>query len=251
MWNNESLTSLDLSRNHLTDFAGSCVARMLRRNAALKKLELDENELGPRTVTAFGDSLSVNKTLVLLSLESNPHIGSVTSGIAALSRMLGSNTTLNSLSLWRCGLTPDCGAELAQGLLANDTLVFLDLNGGNNNILMGDKRRIVDKLEANLARNKQQCGERRVIREREEAEEAEKRRKKDEEQKQADTDLWMEEQSLMRAAGRREAQQAERERIKAEAVAKAEAERRAKEEKEKAEAAAKGKGKKGKKGKKK
>merc|ERR1719313_655279 len=47
MWNNESLTSLDLCRNHLSDFAGSCVARMLRRNDALKKLELDENELGP------------------------------------------------------------------------------------------------------------------------------------------------------------------------------------------------------------
>ena len=195
------------------------------------KLELDENELGPRTVTAFGDSLSVNKTLVLLSLESNPHIGSVTSGIAALSRMLGSHG-LNSLSLWRCGPHARLRGRARAGAARNDTLVFLDLNGGNNNVL-SDKRRIVDKLEANLARNKQQRGE---------------RRRHAEAGGHGPVDGGA---ALMRAAERREAQQAERERIKAEAVAKAEAERRAKEEKEKAEAAAKGKGKKGKKGKKK
>ena len=64
---------------------------------------------------------------------------------AALSRVLGTNKTLTSLNLWRCGVQPVGGEELAQGLLANDTLVFLDV--GTNNIVGADKRRIVDKLE--------------------------------------------------------------------------------------------------------
>ena len=141
MWNNTSITSLDLSRNNLSDFAGSTVARMLRRNGTLRKvgvgsascgsppvsdapsrarsrsqLELDENELGPRACNAFGESLSSNSTLVRLSLESNPLTkdGEDSSGISAMARMLGANKTLTSLNLWRGGIKFDGCAELAQ-----------------------------------------------------------------------------------------------------------------------------------------
>ena len=63
MWNNKSLTSLDLSRNDLSDFAGAQIGRMLKRNAALVKLELNENRLGPRACHAFGEALHTNGTL--------------------------------------------------------------------------------------------------------------------------------------------------------------------------------------------
>jgi hypothetical protein len=41
MWANDTLTCLDLSSNALNDHAGSYLARILRRNSTLKKMELD------------------------------------------------------------------------------------------------------------------------------------------------------------------------------------------------------------------
>ena len=252
MWNNTSLTSLDLSRNQLSDFACSTIARMLRRNESLKKLELDENFLGPRACNAFADALPANKTLTLLSLESNPLTknGADNSGISALARSLGSNATLTSLSLWRGGILPDAGHELAQGLLANDTLVFLDV-GGANNIAGADKRRIADKLEANMARAKKQQGVQREVRAKQDAEETERQRIADDKRKEEDVAAWMEEQKEQRAEERREAKEEERAKAKAAEEKRLEAERLAREAKEKEEAAKKSKGKKGKKGKKK
>merc|ERR1712022_26145 len=102
--------------------------------------------------------------------------------------MLGSNQTLTSLNLWRGGIQPDGGAELAQGLSFNDSLVFLDI--GNNNIAGADKRRIADKLDENMARSKENQGEMREVRAREAAEEAEQNRIADEERKQQEVAAW-------------------------------------------------------------
>jgi hypothetical protein len=69
MWTNTSLTSLDLTRCGLDDFAGAYIAKLLKRNKALIKLELDANELGPQASLAFAEALTVNSTLQHLSLE--------------------------------------------------------------------------------------------------------------------------------------------------------------------------------------
>ena len=98
MWSNNTLVALNLSRNNLDDHAGSYLARMVKENATLYKvgdaaavtriftclnltlfwhpqlikLELDSNELGPRTCKEFGKSLQVNTVLRFLSLDWNP-----------------------------------------------------------------------------------------------------------------------------------------------------------------------------------
>jgi hypothetical protein len=46
MWVNSSILCLDLSSNALNDHAGSYLARILNRNNTIKKLELDNNNLG-------------------------------------------------------------------------------------------------------------------------------------------------------------------------------------------------------------
>ena len=49
MWANQTITALDLASLGLSDHAGSYIARMLNRNSGLIKLELSDNNLGPKT----------------------------------------------------------------------------------------------------------------------------------------------------------------------------------------------------------
>jgi len=49
LWHNHVITVLDLSSLGLSDHAGSYIARMLNRNSNLAKLDLADNQLGPRT----------------------------------------------------------------------------------------------------------------------------------------------------------------------------------------------------------
>lgn len=150
MWINDTITCLDLSCNDLNDHAGAYLARILKRNSTLKKLELDNNQLGSKAAAAFGECLASNTSLVYLSLDSNP-ISSDTdiSGLGTLSQALKLNRTLTSLNLWRTGIPIQGGQVLASALEMNDTLLFCDI--GHNAIDIGDVRRIVDKLDANLA----------------------------------------------------------------------------------------------------
>jgi hypothetical protein len=106
MWSNNVITALDLCSNGLDDHAGSYIARMLKRNSTLKKLELDYNELGPKTCVAFSETLIVNRTLRVLSLDSNPLTsgGGDFNGFRLFAGALLENRTLTSLNLHRCVL---------------------------------------------------------------------------------------------------------------------------------------------------
>jgi hypothetical protein len=53
MWVNNTITCLDLSANELNDHAGTYLARILKRNSHLKKIELDNNNLGPKVRTRY------------------------------------------------------------------------------------------------------------------------------------------------------------------------------------------------------
>ena len=68
---NNSLTALHLARKGITDEDGIELARMLHDNKVLRKLELEGNLLGPKSVKCFGEALKINKTLKVLDLESN------------------------------------------------------------------------------------------------------------------------------------------------------------------------------------
>mmetsp|Transcript_15476 Transcript_15476/g.21170 ORF Transcript_15476/g.21170 Transcript_15476/m.21170 type:complete len:410 (+) Transcript_15476:57-1286(+) len=149
MWANNTITCLDLSSNDLNDHAGSYIAAILKRNYSVKKIELDNNALGPKTCQAFGDSLTKNNSLVYLSLDSNPLSSeSDHSGIKYISDAIKVNKSLTSLNLWRTGISAIAGGILASAIEQNTTLLFCDI--GQNNIQMSDVKRIVDQLDANL-----------------------------------------------------------------------------------------------------
>jgi hypothetical protein len=150
MWVNDTITCLDLSSLDLNDHAGCYLARILKHNNTLKKIELDNNKLGSKACQAFGESLLVNTSLKYLSLDSN-QIASYQdmNGLKALAEGLRTNNTLTSLNLWRCGINIGGGSILAGGIEDNDTILFCDI--GHNNIEIGDVKRIVDKLDSNLA----------------------------------------------------------------------------------------------------
>ena len=69
--NNESLMSLHIARKNISDNDGVQLAWMLNTNKFLRKLELEGNQLGPKTISEFGKTLKKNETLKYLDLESN------------------------------------------------------------------------------------------------------------------------------------------------------------------------------------
>jgi hypothetical protein len=150
LWENTSITCLDLSSNDLNDHAGTYLARILKRNNTIAKLELDNNQLGPNTCQAFSEALKVNKSLVYLSLDSNPLTSGGTSyaGFIELVKSLRFNSTLKSLNLWRVGAGSQGGQAMAGSIRTNHTLLFCDIS--HNSIDMVDVKKIADQLDMNL-----------------------------------------------------------------------------------------------------
>jgi len=62
---------LHLSRASIKDEDGVEIAKILYNNKVLRKLELEGNNLGPKSAKEFGKALRINKTLQFLDLESN------------------------------------------------------------------------------------------------------------------------------------------------------------------------------------
>jgi hypothetical protein len=60
-----------LSRASIKDEDGVEIAKILYNNKVLRKLELEGNNLGPKSAKEFGKALRINKTLQFLDLESN------------------------------------------------------------------------------------------------------------------------------------------------------------------------------------
>jgi len=61
-----------LARKGIKDDEGCILAQMLVDNKSLRKLELEGNLLGTKSITEFGKALrGPNKTLRLLDLEGN------------------------------------------------------------------------------------------------------------------------------------------------------------------------------------
>lgn len=150
LWDNTTVTCLDLSSNDLNDHAGSYLARILKRNNTIAKLELDNNLFGPNTCLAFSEALKVNKSLVYLSLDSNPLTSGGTNynGFIEFVKSLRYNSTLKSLNLWRVGAGSQGGQALASSIRANHTLLFCDIS--HNSIDMIDVKKIADQLDMNL-----------------------------------------------------------------------------------------------------
>jgi len=272
------LQTLDMSRNDLHDELASFVGDMLKRNKSIRKLELHENNLGPRTLSALSEAMeSENNTLTYINLDDNPlllpenhhnhhhhqqqhkdekedistknHGEEDLSGIQALGSCLRKNKSLTVLSLNNCGLNRRCGKILADAIETNDTLIMLNTDFSASSMDLADSLRISSKLEKNKYSRSVKIQEQRLqrlaFRKQKEIQD-----KIDEEKRKAEEEAkWIEKQRVERCEKRKkDAEDAERKRLEEEKAK--EDERKRKEEAAKAASKKKGK-KKGKKKKKK
>jgi hypothetical protein len=90
------LTALSLAQCHLTDAGGLHLTTMLKDNASITELNLDDNVIGDAVSRDLGALLASNQTLVHLSLRGN-HIG--TQGVGALEEGARKHPTLLTLRL--------------------------------------------------------------------------------------------------------------------------------------------------------
>ena len=175
----------------------------------MNKLELASNQMGPKCLISFAESLAINKSLILLNLESNEITlnGQNIQGIQALGYMMKYNKTLQTLNLWRCNIGPDGGRLLADALALNDTILFMDI--GHNNILMKDQVKIRKKLEENMARHTRIKEDLEMEKRLQERREAERQAIEDQIRKERELKQWLEDEKRKRATKRREQKEAE------------------------------------------
>ncbi len=159
---NNTLTSLHLARKEIDDAEGVELARILISNKSIRKLELEGNRLGPKTIYAFGKALEVNKTLRVLDLESNdiykdkdapfdPETKrAIIPKLFFFIESLQHNKTLLSLNLANCQMDDKCGAKWVQTTHVNQDLI--DFEFGFNQFTLEQKRQIQDNLRRNKAK---------------------------------------------------------------------------------------------------
>lgn len=102
---------LHLARKEIKDPEGQDIAKMLKDNKWLRKLELEGNFLGPLSAKEFGRALKVNTTLKYLDLDNNYLTNNQqdTSGVTSFTKCLYKNKTLLSLHMANNGLKATCG----------------------------------------------------------------------------------------------------------------------------------------------
>lgn len=68
---NTTLLSVHLARKKIADIDGVSLAKMLKTNNILRKLDLEGNLLGPKSLAEFGETFKTNKALRSLNLADN------------------------------------------------------------------------------------------------------------------------------------------------------------------------------------
>ena len=110
----------------------------------LRKLELEGNKLGQKSLVEFSNALLYNKTLKCLDLESNKHFEAVSivqltkdkekngeiakPGIQLFCAALQANKTLISLNIANNGLKPDSGKHFRNIFEHNYSLIDFEFH---------------------------------------------------------------------------------------------------------------------------
>ena len=141
--------SLDVSNLSLSDDLGDAIVRSLP--ASLVKLELGGNNFSSKTGSALAMLLQRNTSLQHITLDSNPlTLTSSKNGIESfimMAKSLQVNSTLRTLSLWRCGIGPEGCAALSKALSHNNTLLSLEI--GHNTCNRSVSRSMKEQLSSN------------------------------------------------------------------------------------------------------
>ena len=255
LWSDARIVALDVSHLRLSDQTGAYLARALKNNKTLTKLEMDDNLFGAGTVEALAESLATNDTLQFLSLSSNmlfangsaapTAAGRGESCVGPLARSLAQNFGLTCLNLSRCGIGPEGGRLLCDAVANNRRLISVEV--GYNHFTHGDVARMAERLEAN--RKTWRENRAREVERAKERERAERDARKEEEEKQKEEQNrpWLEEQRSSRAEERRQIEEEELHAKQKEEKARQSRERCRLREEERVQKAKSKKGKKGKK----
>jgi len=200
----------------LLDKAGSYLARALANNATLMKLELDGNHFGQQTCTELAKSLTLNSTLICLSLGSNPLTKGGDDNKVDCTELLAKAiqpSGLTSLSLWRCGIGEEGGKAICEAVSQSTSLISVEV--GYNDFKPSDVLLMNKQLEVNRkARDERLAQEAEIARKKEMIRQEEVKLKEIKE-KQQHTQMWLEEQEKKRAEARRlDLEQKEREKQK-------------------------------------
>jgi len=86
---NESLKCLSLTRKQITDDDGADIARNLAKNKTLLKLEMEDNNLGPKTAMEMGNLIKQNRFIRVIDMESNnlTNSGKEVEGVVAMAKV--------------------------------------------------------------------------------------------------------------------------------------------------------------------
>uniref|UniRef100_A0A7S2SGH2 Uncharacterized protein n=1 Tax=Mucochytrium quahogii TaxID=96639 RepID=A0A7S2SGH2_9STRA len=201
--NNIVLNSLDLSHSIIGDEAGPTLAHALSKQKSLRRVELENCQLGPKTITAFAKVLEENSKIAHLSLENNPLTGKqreTFDGIQNFGNSLQFNSTIQMINLWRTGLGPKGGFLIAKHLELNNTIISLGV--GCNDMTPSAEKLIFQLLQ----RNSQQTEKANEIIRKQKAIQLEKKQQEQEEEEREQLriqeDLWLERRKVERAEER-------------------------------------------------
>lgn len=135
---NKSITCIDLSHNMLggigeksvvrrsASSGGAAIAKALRENSTLEKLDLSWNKLGMSSALCIGDALRDNNTLLELNLAYN---GIKNEGAEAIGAALLLNICLIRLDLSYNGIGANGSIELSVGLRMDEHVQLINMSG--------------------------------------------------------------------------------------------------------------------------
>ena len=207
LWDDCQIKLLDLSNLGLSDKAGCYISRALKNNKTLVSLELNGNQLGPNTCIELAKSLTSNSTLVFLSLASNrlTKINDCKKQkedcIEELAQAIANNTSLTTLSLYRCGIGHEPMKAICHAVCQNSSLVSVEIGYNeydNSDVLLMNKQ-----LEKNrTARELKLCQVAEIAKAKEIALQ-EEQLAKEKMEKEIQAQKYLEEQKQARAEARR------------------------------------------------
>ena len=124
LWSDNKIQSVDVSCMDISDASGSYIARAMKNNTSIYKLEMNDNLLGSKTCATLGESLEANSTLEYLSIDSNPlTVANGKASVEGLVNIIKKNDALRHLGIWRCNIGIEGGREIAEAMLSNENLI--------------------------------------------------------------------------------------------------------------------------------
>mmetsp|Transcript_32145 Transcript_32145/g.37072 ORF Transcript_32145/g.37072 Transcript_32145/m.37072 type:complete len:296 (+) Transcript_32145:329-1216(+) len=147
---NKTLKTLSLCRKKINDEDGADICDCLMDNMCLEKLELEGNNLGPKTADAIAKLITENPFIRTIDLENNDLTlsGKEHKGLFSLAAAIAENDSIICLNLNNTGLDQKCGKALADAMEKNHSIIMLDIEGNRKN----------DKIKANEQNRPDQDG---------------------------------------------------------------------------------------------